>query len=67
MEFYVPNGDGARTGSGASPGRGGATTFQQDRANADCILIQGSNMAECHPVGFQWVIDAKARRHGHPR
>ena len=60
-------GDGARTGSGASPGRGGATTFQQDRANADCILIQGSNMAECHPVGFQWVIDAKARRHGHPR
>jgi formate dehydrogenase major subunit len=29
--------------------------------NADCILIQGSNMAECHPVGFQWVVDAKAR------
>ena len=21
----------------------------------------GSNMAECHPVGFQWVIEAKAR------
>ena len=18
------------------------------------VLIQGSNMAECHPVGFQW-------------
>jgi formate dehydrogenase major subunit len=30
-------------------------------ANADCILIQGSNMAECHPVGFQWVMAAKAR------
>ncbi len=29
--------------------------------NADCILIQGSNMAECHPVGFQWVVEAKAR------
>lgn len=30
-------------------------------ANADCIIIQGSNMAECHPVGFQWVAEAKAR------
>ncbi|QPK79901.1 molybdopterin-dependent oxidoreductase [Corynebacterium lizhenjunii] len=30
-------------------------------ANADCIVIQGSNMAECHPVGFQWVIEAKKR------
>ena len=30
-------------------------------ANADCIIIQGSNMAECHPVGFQWVEEAKAR------
>src|SRR5262249_17043538 len=33
----------------------------QDMANADCIVIQGSNMAECHPVGFQWVEEAKAR------
>lgn len=24
-------------------------------------MIQGSNMAECHPVGFQWVTEAKAR------
>jgi formate dehydrogenase major subunit len=46
---------------GASFGRGGATTFLQDLANADCIVIQGSNMAECHPVGFQWVMEAKAR------
>lgn len=30
-------------------------------ANADCVIIQGSNMAECHPVGFQWVSEAKAR------
>ena len=35
--------------------------MQQDLQNADCILIQGSNMAECHPVGFQWVMEAKAR------
>jgi formate dehydrogenase major subunit len=30
-------------------------------ANSDCIIIEGSNMAECHPVGFQWVMEAKAR------
>jgi formate dehydrogenase major subunit len=24
-------------------------------------VIEGSNMAECHPVGFQWVMEAKAR------
>src|SRR5205085_2461809 len=42
-------------------GRGGATTFQQDLQNSDCILIMGSNMAEQHPVGFQWVIEAKER------
>jgi formate dehydrogenase major subunit len=46
---------------GTSFGRGGATTFQQDLQNSDCILIEGSNMAECHPVGFQWVMEAKAR------
>ena len=48
-------------GLGISFGRGGATTFQQDLKNADVIVIQGSNMAECHPVGFQWVMEAKAR------
>jgi formate dehydrogenase major subunit len=46
---------------GTSFGRGGATQSLQDMANADCIVIQGSNMAECHPVGFQWVAEAKAR------
>jgi formate dehydrogenase major subunit len=30
-------------------------------ANADCIVLQGGNMAEAHPVGFQWVMEAKAR------
>ncbi|CAA9228342.1 MAG: Formate dehydrogenase O alpha subunit, partial [uncultured Blastococcus sp.] len=48
-------------GLGASFGRGGATNFLEDLANSDCIVIEGSNMAECHPVGFQWVAEAKAR------
>jgi formate dehydrogenase major subunit len=46
---------------GTSFGRGGATTFQQDLQHSDCIVIMGSNMAECHPVGFQWVMEAKLR------
>jgi formate dehydrogenase major subunit len=46
---------------GTSFGRGGATSFTQDLQQSDCIVIQGSNMAECHPVGFQWVMEAKAR------
>ncbi len=46
-------------GLGTSFGRGGATTAQQDLANADCVLIQGSSMAEAHPVGFRWVMKAR--------
>ncbi len=42
-------------------GRGGATTFQMDLANADCLLIMGSNMAEAHPVGFRFVMKARER------
>ena len=48
-------------GLGTSFGRGGATTAQQDLSNADAILIMGSNMAENHPVGFQWVIEAREK------
>ncbi len=48
-------------GLGTSFGRGGATTAQQDLANADAILIMGSSMAENHPVGFQWVMEARER------
>ncbi|MFF1516090.1 formate dehydrogenase [Streptomyces sp. NPDC058305] len=48
-------------GLGTSFGRGGATTFMQDLQHADCIIIQGSNYAEAHPVGFQWVMEAKQR------
>jgi formate dehydrogenase major subunit len=46
---------------GTSFGRGGATDFQQDLQNSDCIVIMGSNMAENHPVGFQWVMEARER------
>src|SRR5258708_22260321 len=48
-------------GLGASYGRGAASTFQQELQNSDCILIEGSNFAECHPVGFRWVMAAKER------
>jgi formate dehydrogenase major subunit len=48
-------------GLGTSLGRGGATDYQQDLMNSDCIVIMGSNMAENHPVGFQWVIEARER------
>src|SRR6476646_1879311 len=44
-----------------SYGRGGATTAQVDLVNSDCIVIQGSNMAECHPVGFRFVMEARER------
>jgi formate dehydrogenase major subunit len=30
-----------------------------DLRHADAILIMGSNMAECHPVGFRFVMQAK--------
>jgi formate dehydrogenase major subunit len=48
-------------GLGTSFGRGGATDHLQALQHSDCILIMGSNMAEQHPVGFQWVIEAKER------
>src|SRR5262245_19076342 len=36
-----------------------------DMKNADSILIMGSNMAECHPVAFRWVMQARTRE-GNP-
>ncbi len=32
-----------------------------DLKHSDCIFIMGSNMAECHPVAFRWVVEAKTR------
>ncbi len=46
-------------GLGTSFGRGGATTNQIDVQHADAVLIMGSNMAECHPVSFRFVMKAK--------
>ncbi|MEA2683427.1 MAG: formate dehydrogenase major subunit [Chloroflexota bacterium] len=32
-----------------------------DLANADCVLVMGSNMAENHPVGFRFVMEAREK------
>jgi len=32
-----------------------------DIQHSDCILIQGSNAAENHPISFKWVMKAKDR------
>ena len=32
-----------------------------DLQNSDCVVFMGSNMAECHPVGFKWPMKAKAK------
>ena len=32
-----------------------------DLANADCVVVMGSNMAENHPIGFRFVTEAKSR------
>lgn len=34
---------------------------QWDLANADCILVMGSNMAENHPIAFRFALQAKQR------
>lgn len=49
------------SGLGTSFGFGACTNFPRDLVNSDCILIMGSNMAESHPVGFQWVVEARQR------
>jgi formate dehydrogenase major subunit len=46
---------------GTSFGRGAATMALWDLANADCIVIMGSNMAENHPIAFRFVVDAQRR------
>ncbi len=48
-------------GLGTSYGRGGATTFFMDLQFSDSIMMMGSNMAECHPVAFRFVMKAKTR------
>jgi formate dehydrogenase major subunit len=48
-------------GLGTSFGRGASSTLPGDLQNSDLIVLQGSNMAEAHPVAFQWVVEAKKR------
>src|SRR5262249_10489618 len=48
-------------GLGTSFGRGASSTLPGDLQHADLIVLEGSNMAEAHPVAFQWVVEAKAR------
>jgi formate dehydrogenase major subunit len=36
--------------------------FAGSLADADCIVVEGSNMAENHPVAFRWVMKAKVER-----
>src|SRR5205823_14071246 len=42
-------------------GRRGGSDFERDLESSGCIVIMGSDMAEAHPVGFQWVVEAKER------
>ena len=48
-------------GLGITYGRGGATSNLMDLQNSDCIVIEGSNMAEAHPVGFRHPMIAKEK------
>ncbi|MBV9523907.1 MAG: molybdopterin-dependent oxidoreductase, partial [Alphaproteobacteria bacterium] len=56
---------------GATYGRGAATMPEWDLANADWILIMGSNMAESHPIAFRFALQAKEKggtiMHADPR
>ena len=47
------------TGLGPMLGMGAATNPLSDLAQADCLFFVGSNLAENHPVAFQWVQEAK--------
>src|SRR5213078_117668 len=48
-------------GLGTRLGRGASTTFPGSLSDSDCIVVRGSNMAECHPVAFRWVAKAKLK------
>ena len=48
-------------GLGTRLSRGGATTFEQDLANSDCVVVMGSNMAENHPIAFRFALKARER------
>jgi formate dehydrogenase major subunit len=33
--------------------------YPRNMLHSDCIVFEGSNMAECHPVAFRWPMQAK--------
>src|ERR1700752_3526217 len=33
--------------------------YPRSMADSDCVVVMGSNMAECHPVAFRWPMQAK--------
>jgi len=35
--------------------------YPRSMADSDCVVVQGSNMAECHPVAFRWPMQAKLK------
>ncbi len=49
------------TGLVTTLGSGAMTNPIPDIANAECILIVGSNPAEDHPIVTKWIWDAKER------
>ena len=46
---------------GATFGRGAATMALWDLANSDWVIVMGSNMAENHPIGFRFLVEAQRR------
>ena len=50
---------------GHRSGGAGRRHFSRICRTADCIVIEGSNMAECHPVAFRWVMKAQRARRNH--
>lgn len=35
--------------------------YPRNQVHSDCIVFEGSNMAECHPVAFRWPMQAKLK------
>ena len=35
--------------------------YPRNMVHSDCVIFQGSNMAECHPVAFRWPMQAKLK------
>jgi formate dehydrogenase major subunit len=33
--------------------------YPRSMTDSDCVVVMGSNMAECHPVAFRWPMQAK--------